>query len=328
METGRRAAAISAGALALTLGALPVWAAAPAQATVGGLAGSASARTCEKEGGLLSGLTGGLCEVVNGVTDAVDELTGGSLSSVTKPLSDTTTSVFNGVGSVAPTSKPPSPKPEEKPAPAPEPEESRRPASEPTPPSVQEQKPGAERQQPERRQTDADESKAAADGSCRTRGDCERTGGEAAAPSSRTTAPNKRDERPAEPAVGQPYTPERRPHFVDSTEVGAGAGAEPRNRRDEDGKPGKEAPRVDVETARVPLVWPVPLQELLNDKVSGEKVVTPSARKPDALGTSLTMALLLSALLATRFVYAKRQQPRKETIPFEPVRPRGRHRLA
>lgn len=90
MGIGRKASAISGGALALALsGGLPLLNTTPAQAM-----------ECVNGGGLVSGITGTLCSVVEGVTgtvnrvtDVVDGLTGGATAPVTKSLNDTVSAV-------------------------------------------------------------------------------------------------------------------------------------------------------------------------------------------------------------------------------------------
>ncbi|MEO3862015.1 hypothetical protein [Acrocarpospora sp. B8E8] len=87
MGMGRRASAISAGALALALGGgIPLLA-----------AGSARAADCNSQGPL-SGVANSLCQVVDGVTDVVDGVTGGTLSTVTDTLDSTVSGVTNGAG--------------------------------------------------------------------------------------------------------------------------------------------------------------------------------------------------------------------------------------
>ncbi|TDD04958.1 hypothetical protein E1292_17980 [Nonomuraea deserti] len=88
--------AISAGVLAVALGAVPV--AAPAAA--------AATQDCTRGGGLLSGVTNTLCDVVGAVTGTVDTLTGGATGKVTDGLDKTTDEVLGRVGRVVPTTKP------------------------------------------------------------------------------------------------------------------------------------------------------------------------------------------------------------------------------
>ncbi|MEO3885164.1 hypothetical protein [Nonomuraea sp. B5E05] len=88
--------AISAGVLAVALGAVPV--AAPAAA--------ATTQDCTRGGGLLSGVTNTLCDVVGAVTGTVDTLTGGATGKVTDGLDKTTDEVLGRVGRVVPTTRP------------------------------------------------------------------------------------------------------------------------------------------------------------------------------------------------------------------------------
>ncbi|GAB3146450.1 hypothetical protein [Microbispora hainanensis] len=89
-----KASAISAGALAITLaGGLPL-AASPAQAF-----------DCTGGGGLVSGLTGGVCSLVDGVgqladgvTDIADKATGGVTEPVTKAVDDTLKTTTGAAG--------------------------------------------------------------------------------------------------------------------------------------------------------------------------------------------------------------------------------------
>ncbi|WP_169985804.1 hypothetical protein [Microbispora sp. H10836] len=89
-----KASAISAGALAIALaGGLPL-AASPAQAL-----------DCTGGGGLLSGVTGGVCSLVDGVgkltdgvTDVTDKATGGLTEPVTKVVDDTLTTTTSAAG--------------------------------------------------------------------------------------------------------------------------------------------------------------------------------------------------------------------------------------
>jgi hypothetical protein len=108
MGIGRHVSAISAGALALTLGGgTPLLAAGPARAA-----------DCDSHGPL-SGVTNSLCQVVDGVTDVVDEVTGGTLSTVTDTVDSTVSGVTNstgGTGSTGPTSTPSGGPPEDSPS--------------------------------------------------------------------------------------------------------------------------------------------------------------------------------------------------------------------
>ncbi|MFI6297434.1 hypothetical protein ACIBEJ_37980 [Nonomuraea sp. NPDC050790] len=103
-------AAITTGVLAVALAAVP--GAAPAAAAV---------QDCAKGGGLLSGVTNSLCDVVNAVTDTVDGLTGKAAEPVTNGIDETTGEVLGTVGEAAPTGKP-SPAPSSRPTSAKTPE--------------------------------------------------------------------------------------------------------------------------------------------------------------------------------------------------------------
>ncbi|MGI5156849.1 hypothetical protein [Microbispora sp. CA-102843] len=89
-----KASAISAGALAITLaGGLPL-AASPAQAL-----------DCTSGGGLVSGITSGVCSLVDGVgrladgvTDVADKATGGATEPVTKAVDDTLKTTTGAAG--------------------------------------------------------------------------------------------------------------------------------------------------------------------------------------------------------------------------------------
>ncbi|MGP3913512.1 hypothetical protein [Nonomuraea sp. 10N515B] len=91
--------AISAGVLAVALSAVPVAAPAAAAAT----ASAATGQDCAKGGGLLSGVTNTLCDVVTTVTDTVDSLTGGTTDPVTSGVDKTTDDVLGRVGEAVPT---------------------------------------------------------------------------------------------------------------------------------------------------------------------------------------------------------------------------------
>ncbi|MEU8278424.1 hypothetical protein ACFYOK_32565 [Microbispora bryophytorum] len=89
-----KASAISAGALAITLGGGLPLAASPAQAF-----------DCTGGGGLVSGITGGVCSLVDGVgqltdgvTDVADKATGGLTEPVTKAVDDTLKTTTGAAG--------------------------------------------------------------------------------------------------------------------------------------------------------------------------------------------------------------------------------------
>ncbi|WP_433238421.1 hypothetical protein ACQPYK_30750 [Streptosporangium sp. CA-135522] len=84
------------------------------------------------------------------------------------------------------------------------------------------------------------------------------------------------------------------------------------------------SPVVDPEAPRVELLWPGPVMQEFQRRMPDERPVTPT-RSSDTLGTALTTALLIVAILAVRVLYAKRAG--EESMPFEPLRV-GRHRTA
>jgi hypothetical protein len=88
--------AFSAGVLAVALAAVP--GAAPAAATT-------AAQDCTRDGGLLSGVTNTLCDVVDTVTGTVDSLTGGTTEPVTSGVDKTADEVLGTVGEAVPTGK-------------------------------------------------------------------------------------------------------------------------------------------------------------------------------------------------------------------------------
>ncbi|MFI7229017.1 hypothetical protein ACIBO5_37875 [Nonomuraea angiospora] len=119
----------------------------------------------------------------------------------------------------------------------------------------------------------------------------------------------------------RPTAPEQRPQTVDT------------------GRPVIEKKtRVDTDEPRVDLLWPNPFAHELTLPMQDKRVVRPSPPASDVLGTALTIALLGSAVLATRIVQQRRQRTEPvDSIPFEPARAgsgsgtgnsNGRHRLA
>ncbi|WP_204077759.1 hypothetical protein [Planotetraspora phitsanulokensis] len=150
-------------------------------------------------------------------------------------------------------------------------------------------------------------------------GDCD--GEQAAPPPAKPPAkPRPADRPPARtPAGTLPSEPARTIELPRFTPAG--------------GKDVAPDPRVNLdEDGAIPLLWPG------NQEIPGLKgglksdPVRPS-QPYDAAGTALTAALLLSAVLATRVVSARRARMEQlESIPFEggvrPARTSGRHRLA
>lgn len=297
--------AISAGILAMSMAALPA-AAGPA---------AASTADCEHgRGGLLSGVTDGLCDVVGSVTGTVDRLTGGLTEPITGGLEKTTDKVLGTVGDVVPTTRPrSSDTPSADPAPSaspkksallptpldevclpglacegegllestlrPTPETPARRTAEPEP----EPEPEPERERGERRR-DREEEEEEAD----------------ALP---TAAPTVR------PTPGPTPPPARETHSIGDGE-----------------KPVADEPVADPEDLRVDLLWPDPFTDRLPLPVVEEPVVRPVAKASDVVGTTLTVVLLGTAVLASRVVQLRRRRSeQQETMPFEPA---GRHRLA
>ncbi|MEV1175074.1 hypothetical protein [Nonomuraea sp. NPDC049784] len=260
--------AISAGVLAVALAAVPV--AAPAA--------SAASQDCTRDGGLLSGVTNTLCDVVNGITSTVDNLSGGTTKKVTDGVDETTGEVLGRVGEAVPTTKTtPTPK-----------SSTNRPSPSPT----------------------------GLDGVCLPVLACQDQ--EAVEKLSPTPSPSPdRTSRPREWGVEslptkRPTPPEQRPQLMDT------------------GRPVSEEKTVDTDEPRVDLLWPNPFAHELTVPMQDQRVVRPSPPASDVLGTVLTIALLGSAVLATRIVQQRRHRTEPtESIPFEPGRAgNGRHRLA
>ena len=267
--------AISAGVLAVALAAVPV--AAPAA--------SAASQDCTRDGGLLSGVTNTLCDVVNAVTGTVDTLTGGTTDPVTNGVDKTTDEVLGKVGEAVPTNAPTPAKTTAKPSPTPAktglvPET----LGEVCLPVL----------------------------ACKDQG---LIGTLTPRPMPSVTPTQRQREWGAE-SWGSPTTaptpPESRPQSMDS------------------GRPVAEDERADADEPRVDLLWPNPFAHELTVPMQDQRVVRPSPPASDVLGTALTIALLGSAVLATRIVQQRRHRAEPtESIPFEPARAaNGRHRLA
>ncbi|WP_182902023.1 hypothetical protein [Microbispora sp. H10830] len=325
-----KASAISAGALAITLaGGLPL-AASPAQAL-----------DCTGGGGLVSGITGGVCSLVDGVgrladgvTDVADKATGGVTEPVTKAVDDTvkttteaTGTAVNDVGKAVDTAG--------------------------------QTLTGAAGTAAGAASGAADDASGAVSGATGaltgdgsgtahspapgvqkltdglTRAvqdtclplvageDCashehRESGGKTRPADKKATRP-KASMTPEGTLSPEPYRPRLVAALDDAPETGRTAKVDP----DEDGV--------------IPLLWPgqrMPeLPELRGDSAGAR---ARGHRSYDAAGTALTAVLLLSALLATRVVSARRaragQQEPDESIPFEgglrlPGKA-GRHRLA
>ncbi|WP_263657362.1 hypothetical protein [Nonomuraea gerenzanensis] len=277
--------AISAGVLAVALVAVPV--AAPAA--------SAAVQDCTRDGGLLSGVTNTLCDVVEAVTGTVDTLTGGATDPVTDGVDKTTDEVLGRVGEAVPTTKS-----------SPATSSSARPStSSPTTP-----RPSRTGLVPE---TLGDVCLPVL--ACDDQGVVDRL---TPRPKPSATPTGVRTGRgwestasaaPAEPRATPPYN---RPQSVGS------------------GEPVQEKETAHAEEPRVDLLWPNPFVHELAVPMQDQRVVRPTPPASDVLGTVLTIALLGSAVLATRIVQQRRQRTEPtESIPFEPARTgNGRHRLA
>ncbi|WP_030507223.1 hypothetical protein [Microbispora rosea] len=337
-----KASAISAGALAITLaGGLPL-AASPAQAF-----------DCTGDGGLVSGITGGVCSLVNGVggladgvTDVADKATGGLTAPVTKTVDDTVKTTteaagtaVNDVGKAVDTAGRTLTGATDTSSGAAGSADTAggatgavsgaaeavdgaagaltgggSGATHSPAPSIQKLTDGLTRAV-----EDTCLPLVAGEGCASHEGDeGARSAGKTGAAGKKTTRP-KASMTPEGTLSPEPYRPRLVAARDDAPETGRAAKVDP----DEDGV--------------IPLLWPgqkMPeLPELHGDPTGAR---TRAHRSYDAAGTALTAVLLLSALLATRVVSARRaragQQEPNESIPFEgglrlPGKA-GRHRLA
>ncbi|WP_432922201.1 hypothetical protein ACQPZZ_23935 [Microbispora sp. CA-135349] len=356
-----KASAISAGALAITLaGGLPL-AASPAQAL-----------DCTGGGGLVSGITGGVCSLVDGVgrladgvTDVADKATGGVTEPVTKVVDNTLKTTTGAAGTAvhdvgktvdkagrtltgaadtaagaasgaAPAATGAASGAAGKVSEAADTAvgaatEATRAATEAVTggdagasagghspaPGVQQLTDGLTRTV-----QDTCLPLVAGEG-CASRDDHEGTEGaqstRKARPAGKKTARPKASMTPGGTLPAEPY----RPRLVAA-----------RDDAPETAHPSKVNP--DKEGV-IPLLWPGQKLPRLPELHGGPAGASARAhRSYDTLGTALTAALLLSALLATRVVSARRaragQQEPRESIPFEgglrlPGKT-GRHRLA
>ncbi|MEW9551673.1 hypothetical protein [Nonomuraea sp. NPDC050783] len=292
-------ATISAGILAAALVAVP--GAAPAAAAV------SAAQDCTRDGGLLSGVTNALCDVVGTLTGTVDTLTGGTTGRVTDPVESTADELLGRVGEAVPTGRPSASDPA-----ASRPATSRPATSRP----ATSRSPGATRTGPSgrREETCAGERGCAAgepagtprprpDGSAGSTGRAERSRG-----------------RPAGKASAAPA----------ATGLGPTPAGSPLPRATGEGRRAGERLAADPDEPRVDLLWPNPFAHELTVPLQDQRVVRPTPPASDVLGTALTIALLGSAVLATRIVQQRRQRTEPvETIPFEPAPAGGgRQRLA
>ncbi|TDD45696.1 hypothetical protein E1286_23250 [Nonomuraea terrae] len=285
--------AIPAGVLAVALVAVPM-----------GAPAAADAQDCSREGGLLSGVTNTLCDVVNVVTGTVDTLTGGATDKLTAGVDKTTDEVLGRVGEVVPTTRP-----------------SATPSDRDTPTS----QPSERQEEPTRTPKPARPTRTALvpenlEDVCRGVPACVEHG-IVDKPARRPTPSPERTKRPGKQrqderdtaVVPPPVTtrPENRPQSMDT----------PRPVREK---------RADADKPRVDLLWPNPFAHELTVPMQDRRVVRPTPPASDVLGTVLTIALLGSAVLATRIVQQRRHRAEPaESIPFEPARAgNGRHRLA
>ncbi|GLX05165.1 hypothetical protein [Microbispora sp. NBRC 16548] len=331
-----KASAISAGALAITLaGGLPL-AASPAQAL-----------DCTGGGGLVSGITGGVCSLVDGVgrladgvTDVADKATGGVTEPVTKAVDDTlkttteaTGTAVNDVGKAVDKAGQTLTGAADTAAGAASgaADDASGAVSGATGAltgdgsgAAHSPAPGVEKLTDGLTRAVQDTCLPLVAGEdCASHG--QRESGEGARSAGKTRPADKKATRPKASMTPEgtlspePYRPRLVAALDDAPETGRAAKVDP----DEDGV--------------IPLLWPgqrMPeLPELRGDSAGAR---ARGHRSYDAAGTALTAVLLLSALLATRVVSARRaragRQEPDESIPFEgglrlPGKA-GRHRLA
>ncbi|MBP2703635.1 hypothetical protein JOL79_07455 [Microbispora sp. RL4-1S] len=328
MGIARNTSAISAGILAIALGgAIPLAAPAPA-----------NARDCAGGGGLLSGVTNTLCSVtdgvaqtVNQVTDVADKVTGGATKPVTKAVDDvvgtTTSTVGTAVNDVGKTVD-----------------------------DTLSAATGSGGQTPAPSSGSGGAAGAvgsavgsAVGGAVDTVRDVTGAGGAAgpaASPAQALTdGLSKAVRDTCLPLVGGGCVPDadegraKRPKEAGAPVPSARPGTLPTEparpslsgyapAADETGSPVRVHPDED---GMIPLLWPGLRLPQMSPATRGA-VIRPH-RPHDGTGTALTALLLLSAVLATRVVSARRARAeQQESIPFEgglrvPGRS-GRHRLA
>jgi hypothetical protein len=332
--------AISAGALTLALGGgTALLLATPAAASPPRVTG------CEPDGRSLSGLTGGVCDLLGGVARTVDEYTGDRLKPVTgtvenlagdklKPVTDAVNDLTGGklkpvtdvVGETA----------------GKIPGHSRgqgRPPAAVSPPK----KPRATSSsaKPSQASDRADEDDGGGDDllglplGCLpllTPPDC----GEAKA-SPEPTAPAGSDRSTPEPAApASPRAPRGQASPPPSKRPAPASSGTPADPAELGGTVERAIPsatpswppRADVETPPLIPLWPGQPVPVLSGRLDGRKLVP--SRPQDAAGTALTAVLLGSAILAARIVQARRREDRPRSMPFDGMRAAdtGRHRLA
>ncbi|MEU4512776.1 hypothetical protein AB0G05_25065 [Nonomuraea wenchangensis] len=283
--------AISAGVLAVALVAVP--GAGPA------VAATAGAQDCTRDGGLLSGVTNTLCDVVGTLTGTVDTLTGGITDPVTKPVEKTTDELLGRVGEAVPTGRP-------------------------------DTSGGTAAPSPDATRTTKSHDQE--DDECDLPDACAGDPVPRAGTTSSVTPPRRH--RPASPSVKKPATTptaSATASAVPGVTAPPSWSARPRPAEDDGREESKESARAaDPEEPRVDLLWPNPFARELTVPLRDQRVVRPTPPASDVLGTVLTIALLGSAVLATRIVQQRRQRTEPvESIPFEPARAgSGRQRLA
>ncbi|MEV0202930.1 hypothetical protein [Nonomuraea sp. NPDC050691] len=293
---------MSAGVLATALAATAVTVALTVP-----VAGPAAADDCPKGGGLLGGVTGTVCDTVGKVTDTVDGVTGGKAKGLTDKVGDTTGKVLGKVGEAVPTAKP---------------GQARKSDPDPLPSTTSTLLPETlgdvclpvlacdDQSVRDDAVTPGPRATALSPGERRT--------GQPGQPTrSGTARQRKDDEHPTTAPTTAPTRsatqPDSQPYLLDTKEERIG-----------------EEPAADPDEPRIDLLWPHPLVRDLTVPLHDQQVVRPSAPASDVLGTALTIALLLSAVAATRVVQQRRQRSdQPDSIPFEPsTAANGRHRLA
>lgn len=277
--------AISAGILAVALATVAV-ATPPAMAL---------ARDCERGGGLLSGVTDGLCDTLDAVTGTVDDLTGGLTEPVTKGLDKTTDTVLGKVGEAVPTSRPSSGPDLRSPRPSPSAKPRR---TELLPETLSEV--------------------------CLPVLACE---DQSVLDGTPTPSP-RRSDRPTPSPDAERESGDDREH-ADVSPTGAATPPGTRPHTLDEHKPVAER-RADPEDLRFDLLWPNPFADKLALPAHKQRIVRPSAPTSDVVGTALTIILLATAVLATRIVQQRKHRSEQpDSIPFEPARQgSSRHRLA
>ncbi len=281
--------AISAGILAVALATVAV-AAPPATALAG---------DCERGGGLLSGVTDGLCDTLDAVTGTVDDLTGGLTEPVTKGLDKTTDTVLGRVGEAVPTSRP-----------------STGPDSRSAGPS-----PSAKPRRSELLPETLSEV-------CLPVLACEDQDVPDGSPTPAPTPDPRRSDRPTPSPEAERESGDDREH-AEVSPTGAATPPGTRPHTLEERKPVAER-RADPEDLRFDLLWPNPFADELALPAHKQRIIRPSAPASDVVGTALTIILLATAVLATRIVQQRKQRSEQpDSIPFEPARQgNSRHRLA